>query len=566
MPPMPKTLRPIPSFLLLTAFAVAQAPPPLPAPPAAPAALTPPAAMATIGRTELLGHATLLSSDAFGGRLTASPGQVAAAKYIAGHFASLGLEPLGDPTGGGGRSWFQYYGVTRTHVAPGSKLQLGALTLTDGFAVLGGRTLEVATTGSLRFCGLGRLRGERADVGADERLDGAVAVVVVRSPRGTFDRPLDIEHKFGASMQAFQQIGATATALGKRGAAAVLFVQLQDRIGLSDVLNYVAVAPGKDQLVPRFPGADATMAGFGAAIGGGGALSIVLSENASERVLVELGTTKAAVAAFVAGERERPQAKADVPATVTLTVARDEQATACNVVALLRGSDPALAAEAVVYSAHMDHVGLRIDGDAFNGADDNASGTAGLLAIASAYATAKERPRRSVIFLSVSGEELGLWGSQYFADHPTWDASSLVANVNTDMIGRSGPESGPTEVTVTPSNRHVKFSTIVEDAARFADALGCTFTNGDKYYQRSDHYNFARKGIPVVFFCNGEHEDYHQVTDHADKLDGEKMERIARLAFWTGWSVANADERPRTLGKRERWFDPLPPAKPLPVK
>jgi Zn-dependent M28 family amino/carboxypeptidase len=234
------------------------------------------------------------------------------------------------------------------------------------------------------------------------------------------------------------------------------------------------------------------------------------------------------------------------------------QAWACNVAAVLRGSDPQLAAEAIVYSAHMDHVGSRIDGEVFNGADDNASGSAGLLAIASAFANGKQKPRRSVIFLSVSGEELGLWGSAYYADHPTWPADRIIANINTDMIGRSGPESGPTEVTVTPSNRHRMFSTLVQEAARCGEQLGVTFSSGDKYYQRSDHYNFAKKGIPVVFFCNGEHEDYHQVSDHADKLDGQKMERIARLAFWTGWQTANADERPRQLGRRETWLGDAP--------
>ena len=96
-------------------------------------------------------------------------------------------------------------------------------------------------------------------------------------------------------------------------------------------------------------------------------------------------------------------------------------------------------------------------------------------------------------------------------------------------------------------------SSLVRDAARFADTFDMTFTSGDKYYMRSDHYNFAKKGIPVVFFCNGEHEDYHQVSDHADKLDGDKMQRIARLAFWTGWHAANADERPSRLGRQEDW-------------
>ena len=231
----------------------------------------------------------------------------------------------------------------------------------------------------------------------------------------------------------------------------------------------------------------------------------------------------------------------------------DGDARASNVCAVLRGSDPKLKHEAIVYSAHMDHVGMRMDGDVFNGADDNASGSAGLLAIASAFANSLQKPRRSIIFLSVSGEELGLWGSRYYSDNPTWQLDKIVANINTDMIGRSGAESGPLEVTVTPSNRHVKYSTIVRDAARFGEQLGVTFQSGDKYYERSDHYNFARKGIPVVFFCNGEHEDYHQVSDHADKLDGDKMQRIARLAFWTGWHVATTDEAPRALGKQERW-------------
>jgi Zn-dependent M28 family amino/carboxypeptidase len=97
------------------------------------------------------------------------------------------------------------------------------------------------------------------------------------------------------------------------------------------------------------------------------------------------------------------------------------------------------------------------------------------------------------------------------------------------------------------------YSTLVRDSVPLAAELGVTFTTGDRYYTRSDHYNFAKLGIPVIFFCSGEHEDYHQVTDHADKLDGEKMERIARLAFWTGWNAANSDDRPRVLGPRKDW-------------
>jgi Zn-dependent M28 family amino/carboxypeptidase len=278
-----------------------------------------------------------------------------------------------------------------------------------------------------------------------------------------------------------------------------------------------------------------------------------LSVPASQMILAELGISTKQYDAFLAGDADAPASKQDVAAALRLQVVQDDDARASNVCAVLRGSDPKLREEAIVYSAHMDHVGMRMDGEVFNGADDNASGSAGLLAIASAYANAKEKPRRSIVFLSVSGEELGLWGSQYYSDNPTWQLDKIVADINTDMIGRSGAESGPLEITVTPSFRHAKYSTIVRDAAGFASQLGVSFTSGDKYYQRSDHYNFAKKGIPVVFFCTGEHEDYHQVTDTADKLDGEKMQRIARLAFWTGWHVAAADSVPRGLGKQEDW-------------
>ena len=515
---------------------------------------TPPAAMESIVQKDLMGWAAWMADDARGGRLTGSPGQEETAKFIAGHFQKLGLEPLGDETDGK-RGFYQRYGITRTFVADGTLVNIGDVSLGRGFAVLGGRPQEVQIDGKVRFCGLGRTKGQSADVPESESLEGKIAVAVVKPLRGKIDKNLSVEQKMGMSLQSFGQFGRTTKALEKKGAAAVLFVMVADPMGLSDVLNYFALAPGKDSLNARFDGADGAMAmATGVFTGGGGDIpSLVVSVPDSDRVLAALGIERDALLAAIAGEGDMPAGKADVPASLQLNVQRDDEATACNVVAVLRGSDPALAGEAVVYSAHMDHVGTRMDGEVFNGADDNASGSAGLMGIAAAFAGAKEKPRRSVIFLSVSGEELGLWGSKFFAENPTWPVAKIVANVNTDMIGRSGPESAQDEVTVTPSHRHKSFSTIVQDAARFGEQLGLSFESGDKYYTRSDHYNFAEKGIPVVFFCNGEHEDYHQVSDHADKLDGKKMERIARLAFWTGWAVANADEPPRKLGKRESW-------------
>jgi hypothetical protein len=534
----------LPALLLLPTLLSAQTP-------------EPPAAMAAITKKELLAHATFLASDELAGRLTGSPGQEAAAKYIAAHFEKLSLEPLGDPlaeSGEGARSFFQYYGIERTYVQPETVLDLGGLKLQQGFAVLGGQPMVVSAKGPLRFVGLGRLRGPNVDA-EEADVAGAVCVVAIKPPKGNVKKHLSVEQKFGMSFGVFGQLGRTSKALAKAGAAAIVFVQAEDPIGLSDVLNYLALSPGKDSIVATFPGADPGMGGLGGMLGGAdGAPAVVLSVPHSLQLLERLGVSLEALQQFLAGDGKLEAAAQDLTGSVDLHVGVDKQARASNVVALLRGSDPELSKEAIVYSAHMDHVGVRLDGDVFNGADDNASGSAGLLAIATAFATHTERPRRSIVFLSVSGEELGLWGSAYFVENPTWPLDQIVANVNTDMIGRNGPESSEFEVTVTPSNRHSHFSTIVRDAARFGAGLGLKFTSGDKYYSRSDHYNFAKKGVPVVFFCNGEHEDYHQVTDHADKLDGDKMERIARLAFWTGWSTANADARPERLGKQRDWL------------
>jgi len=521
----------------------------------------PPDALGSIQQQDLLAHATWLAAEERGGRLTGSPGQQAAADYIAGHFGKLGLEPLGDELGpdtktAGKRGFEQRYPIARTFVDAASELRLGSLVLRDGFSIVGGKPFDLDFDGTLRFVGLGRTSGTLADVAADESLEGHVPVVVIKPKRGTIDRQLPVEQKFMNSLQTLGVLGKTASNLHKRGARAVLFVQLEDQLGLSDVLNYLAIAPGNDSLAAQFSGADPGMAAVSSLLAGGGeggAPSIVMSLPASGKLLAELGVAPEDVVGFLAGEKERPVGKADVAVKVKVAVRRDAEAGACNVVAVLRGSDPALAHEAVVFSAHMDHVGKRMDGAIFHGADDNASGSAGLLAIAKAFATSESKPRRSVIFLAVSGEELGLWGSAWFAEHPTWKLADLVADINTDMIGRSGPESGPMEILVTPSHAHAMFSTLVQDAAQWAEQAGITFSSGDKYYMRSDHYNFAKKDIPVVFFCNGEHEDYHQVTDTADKLDGAKMERIARLAFATGWLTANAAERPRQLGRQPDW-------------
>ena len=219
--------------------------------------------------------------------------------------------------------------------------------------------------------------------------------------------------------------------------------------------------------------------------------------------------------------------------------------TAPNTIGILEGSDPQLKNEYIVYSAHMDHIGItpgRAD-SINNGADDDASGTAGVIELAEAFSRPGARPKRSLIFLTVSGEEKGLWGSDYFASNPPVPVKQIVANINIDMIGRNWADT-----IVAIGKEHSDLGTTLERVNTAHPELRMNAIDDrwpeERFYFRSDHYNFARKGIPVLFFFNGVHEDYHEVSDSPDKINSEKEARILKLLYFLGQEVANAPKRP----------------------
>jgi hypothetical protein len=260
----------------------------------------------------------------------------------------------------------------------------------------------------------------------------------------------------------------------------------------------------------------------------------------------ELDMTAAYIASQFRGLGLRPLGDDDRSfiQSYPIPIQRSEQAP--NVVGLLEGSDPALKGEFVVFSAHMDHVGVGapVNGDSiYNGADDNASGTAAVLALAEAFARGKERPRRSLIFLSVSGEERGLWGSAYFASHPPVPIDSIVAALNIDMIGRNWRDT-----IVAIGKEHSDLGAKVDSVAAQLPELRMSPIDdpwpNEQFYFRSDHYNFARRGVPVLFFFSGVHGDYHAPDDEPDKIDFEKETRVVRLLYNFGMHIANADARP----------------------
>jgi Zn-dependent M28 family amino/carboxypeptidase len=232
-----------------------------------------------------------------------------------------------------------------------------------------------------------------------------------------------------------------------------------------------------------------------------------------------------------------------------------ERNSAPNVVGILEGSDPTLKNEYVVFSAHMDHVGVagprgsggcRAQGadSICNGADDDGSGTVAVVEIAEAFAGMNPRPKRSIIFLNVSGEEKGLWGSEYFSDHPAVPVSSIVADLNIDMIGRNWKDT-----IVAIGKEHSDLGATLNRVGAAHPELNMRPIDDiwpqENFYFRSDHYNFARKGVPILFFFSGTHADYHQASDSPDKIDAEKESRVAQLIFYLGVDVANGAERPK---------------------
>lgn len=223
-----------------------------------------------------------------------------------------------------------------------------------------------------------------------------------------------------------------------------------------------------------------------------------------------------------------------------------------NVIAFVEGSEKP--EEVIIITAHYDHVGVDKSGNIFNGADDDGSGTVATMMVAKAFQKAKDEgngPKRSVAFLLVTGEEVGLVGSRYYTDeNPIFNLENTVANLNIDMIGRITPEKteNPNYIYLIGTDR------LSTELHKVSEEINNRYVNleldykynahddPNRFYYRSDHYNFAKNNIPVIFYFNGVHEDYHKHTDTPDKIEYELLEKRARLVFHTAWELANRKE------------------------
>ncbi|MBG43994.1 MAG: peptidase M28 [Aequorivita sp.] len=223
-----------------------------------------------------------------------------------------------------------------------------------------------------------------------------------------------------------------------------------------------------------------------------------------------------------------------------------------NVVAYIKGSEKP--EEVIVISAHLDHVGMDKEGNVFNGADDDGSGTVSIMEIAQAFQKAVKDghpPKRSILFLHVTGEEIGLYGSRYYTENPLFPLENTVCDLNIDMIGRIDPDKkeNPNYIYLIGSN---KLSQELQDVSSEVNEkytqleLDYKYDDPDdpnRFYYRSDHYNFAKNNVPIIFYFNGVHEDYHKITDTPDKIEYDLMAKRAQLIFYTAWEIANRENR-----------------------
>jgi hypothetical protein len=469
-------------------------------------------AAATITEAEYLERVGVIAHDSMHGRDTPSPGLEKTAAWIASELRSFGLR--GGAADGG---FLQRYPLRSLVVdLEASGLSGGARRLAYGadlMPLFGADGSGEATAGLLLVSGtrdLGRALADNA-----VRAQHAVLVLPANAP--------------GVDQEALRY----ALTLRNAGAASVLVTSNADDASWS-----ANAARSVEPSVAR---------GWESQSFGPGPFRpiLVVRTSALTDLLRGRGVDLAALQA-----RGAEAARVDRVPGLTLTLTqrnREEEVTAPNVVGILEGSDPALRNEYVVFSAHMDHVGIGApdqQGDSiFNGADDDASGTIAVVEIAEAMASLPTPPRRSMLFLLVSGEEKGLWGSEYFAANPSVPASQMVANLNMDMVGRNWPDT-----IVAIGKEHSDLGATLERVNAAHPELGMTAIDDlwpeESFYTRSDHYNFAVKGVPILFFFNGTHADYHGRDDEPDRIDGEKAARIARLVFYLGAEIGNADARP----------------------
>lgn len=476
-------------------------------------------------------HLSVLASDEYQGRNTGEKGGHMAAEYIAAHFKKLGLE---GPVDG---SYYQKVDLVRQHINTKIFAVNGRVLyfLKDFLFFPDLQKLELDAT-ALVFAGYG-IEDEQYNDYQDLDVEGKVVMILPGEPFGPDSNSYVTGTREFSDWTRNQE--KKLELLKEKGAAAILMVTKSVETYAKNYRNYFAGSSMKLRSDLENPEEKPALLYVSPAA----ADSLLASGDLSLRALQQ----KIASTGQPASDQFRISLHFQIDR-------RSEPVDASNVLGYLEGSDPELKNELVVLTAHYDHEGI-IDGKVYNGADDDGSGTTAVLEMAEAFATAAKAgkgPRRSILFMTVTGEEKGLLGSRYYSDHPVFPLENTITNLNIDMIGRvdSIHSGNPEYVYIIGSDKlSTELHAINEKANATYTKLELDYTYNDpddpnRFYYRSDHYNFAKHGIPIIFYFNGVHEDYHKHTDDVEKINFDALSQRARLVFHTAWILANRDKRP----------------------
>lgn len=499
---------------------------------------------ATINKADMEKYLTVLASDEYEGRETGTEGQRKAAEFIAEYFEKLGLPKIGDDG-----SYFQKISFTAENWDNGQiELDINGQSyrhLSDFLSFPSANAdRDLFETDEIVFLGYGIEDPKYNDYkGVD--VNGKTILIYKDEP---------VNGQGISFLTGSKELSNWSSDWRKK-------LEVAHQHGVSTVL---IVEPDIKKAVGE---ARSTLLSSEMKMGEGGGAEGRYANNAfiSSTMMKEIvGSSKSKKFVKLRDGIKRSGKPANMPFNAKLRLVQKKntrQLLGSNVLGFIEGSDPKLKDEVVVVSAHYDHLGKR-GTSIYHGADDNGSGTSTVMEIAQAFTLAKKQgqgPRRSVLCLLVSGEEKGLLGSEYYAEHPVFPLENTVADVNVDMIGRTDKkhDDNPNYIYVIGSNR---LSTELHDINEAANAkyanleLDYTYNaknDPNRFYYRSDHYNFAKKGIPSIFYFSGTHKDYHQPSDTVDKIMFDKMEKIGHLIFYTAWELANREERIKVDVKEE---------------
>lgn len=464
----------------------------------------------TITAEDLEKHLTYIASDELEGRDTGSEGQQKAAEYLINFYKSHGLT---GPVDGEYLQTFDLFSVSFDEVT----LQIGKqkMVLNEDFVFMGDGDMPKKSKTELVFLGLAN----------DENL-----------------AKVDVEGKLVGLWAVGERTNGLIDKVMEAGAEGIVIVTMEGQANFDRTANRYKRLAGRGRLGFDRPTRQRPV-------------FMVSSDKMSELFETPVDELKEAA-------KNSPESIDSQKATYQVEKNKKEVTTS-NVLAYLEGTDKK--EEVLVISSHYDHVGIGSDGKIYNGADDDGSGTVSVMEIAEAFALAAKdgiKPRRSILFLNVTGEEKGLLGSQYYAENPIFPIENTVNNINIDMVGRIdyeyqdaenkdyvyviGSEMLSSQLKKINEYNNITYTDLILDYRYDAE------DDPNRFYYRSDHYNFAKFNIPVIFFFNGVHDDYHQATDTVEKIEFPLMTKRAQLIFHTAWDLANRDKRTPVDGTNTR--------------